>query len=52
MGGAGRSEDLAGEAVLELDGLPVDLDLPGPGGGPVTRPAGTAGIWGGQRSKG
>ena len=45
VGGSGRSEDLAGEAVLELDRLAVDLDLPGPGGRPVARPAGTAGVW-------
>ena len=45
MGGSGRSEDLAGEAVLELDHLAVDLDLSGPGGRPVARPAGTAGVW-------
>ena len=45
MGGAGGSEDLAGEAVLELDRLAVDLDFSGPGGRPVARPAGTAGVW-------
>lgn len=35
VGGTWRSEDLAGEAVLQLDCLPVDDHLLRPGGGPV-----------------
>lgn len=35
MGGAWRAEDLAGEAVLELDHLLVDDDLLGAGWRPV-----------------
>lgn len=35
MRGTWRSEDLAGEAVLQLDGLAVDDHLLGPGGRPV-----------------
>lgn len=35
VGGTWRSEDLAGEAVLQLDCLAVDDHLLRPGGGPV-----------------
>lgn len=35
VGGTWRSEDLAGEAVLQLDGLAVDDHLLRPGRGPV-----------------
>ncbi len=35
MGGTRRSEDFAGEAVLQLDCLAIDDDLLGPGRRPV-----------------
>ena len=40
--GTRLSEDLTGEAVLELDRLPIDDHLSRPGGRPVTR-TGTVG---------
>lgn len=39
VGGTWRSEDLAGEAVLQLDRLAVDDHLLGPGRGSVARAA-------------
>ena len=39
VGGARRPEDLAGEAVFQLDRLPVDQHLPG-SGWPVSWPTG------------
>ena len=36
--GSGRTEDLAGEAVLQLHRLVADEDLLGPGRGPVRCP--------------
>ena len=38
VGGSRRAEDLAGEAVLQLDRLVADEDLLGPGRRPVSCP--------------